>query len=383
MKTISRITAGFFLCSVAALAQVELPKPTGEYPVGTTTFTWVDNDREDIVSDDPSDHREVIVQLWYPTQPAPGAAVAPYFPELGAVLEIMRTKFGPRGDQMAKAFENLGSIRTHAFENAPVAAKRSAYPVLLFSPGGDMSRHFHTVQAEELASHGYVVAVMSHAHSTFDLFPGGRLSTSDPRWNPARGATDEERDRHFEELTNILAADARFTLSQLERLNKADADNRFTGKLDLSKVAILGHSRGGKTVSRVLVTDTRVRGGVIYDNLPPLGEQARGYDRPVLEIRAEGWEEKDGSALKALLQKNRAASYDIVIKGSGHRNFSDAHITTPERFKSEIDARRALVVSNACTMAFLDIVLNGKPSQLLQETAAAFPEALLTVYRGK
>jgi len=371
------------ILSSVTLAQVELPKPTGPFPVGTATYTWVDGSREEVATNDPSDRREVIVQLWYPAQPAAGAAVVSYFPELPAALEIMRTKFGARGEQMAELFAPLGRIQTHAFPNAPVATRQSSYPVLLFSPGGDMSRHFYTVQAEELASHGYIVAVMSHAYSTFDLFPNDRLLTSHPRWNPARGASEEERDKHFEELTNILSADASFVLMQLEQLNKKDTDGRFTGKLDFGKMAILGHSRGGKTVSRVLVTEPRVPAGIIYDNLPPMAERVSGYKQPTLMMRTSEWEEGDAAELNKLMEKSRSGGYVVTVEGSGHRNFSDAHLTSPDRFKSEIDARRALQIINAYTLAFLEQQFTGKASPLLEESARTYPEAKLTVFGKK
>ena len=363
-----------------AAAQIVLPDPTGPHKVGTITVPWVDESRSEIVTDDPGDKREVIVQLWYPAQVSDRAS-APYFPKLHVVLETMRSKFGRRGEQMAESMAPLGSVKTHAMEEAPLASTQPKYPILLFSPGGDMSRRFHTIQAEELASHGYIVAVISHAYSTFDVFSGDRLLMSHPRWNPPREASREERDRHFEELTDYLAADAMFVLNRLEQLNRNDPGSRFTGRLDLEKTAIIGHSRGGKTVSRILTKDKRVRAGVIYDNLPPMVERGKGFDRPLLMIRIAEWEADDMKGLEQLFTNSSGAGYDVAVEGAGHRNFSDVHITDPKRFQSKIDPLRALRIANAYTLAFLRTHLHDAPDDLLKGPSDLFPEVRFTLYK--
>ena len=46
------------------------PEPTGPYRVGTVTYAWEDTTRPETYSDDPNDHRELPVQVWYPVDPA-------------------------------------------------------------------------------------------------------------------------------------------------------------------------------------------------------------------------------------------------------------------------------------------------------------------------
>ena len=45
------------------------PRPSGPYAVGTVTYHWVDAARPEIFTADPNDHRELMVQVWYPAQP--------------------------------------------------------------------------------------------------------------------------------------------------------------------------------------------------------------------------------------------------------------------------------------------------------------------------
>jgi len=43
-----------------------LPKPTGSYAVGRTTFDWVDSTRIDSMASKPDVRRELTVWIWYP-----------------------------------------------------------------------------------------------------------------------------------------------------------------------------------------------------------------------------------------------------------------------------------------------------------------------------
>jgi hypothetical protein len=60
----------------------ELPVPTGSYAVGRTSFFWKDASREEVMTVDPRDRREIMVEVWYPGEFRPEASPAPYFPDL-------------------------------------------------------------------------------------------------------------------------------------------------------------------------------------------------------------------------------------------------------------------------------------------------------------
>jgi hypothetical protein len=62
-------------------AEIVLPTPTGSYRVGRASFHGVDKSRVEPFTEDPSDHREVLFQIWYPADPA-GGTVAPYVDSL-------------------------------------------------------------------------------------------------------------------------------------------------------------------------------------------------------------------------------------------------------------------------------------------------------------
>ena len=45
---------------------IELPQPAGNYSIGTVTYFLTDINREEIVTADTTDKRELILQIWYP-----------------------------------------------------------------------------------------------------------------------------------------------------------------------------------------------------------------------------------------------------------------------------------------------------------------------------
>jgi hypothetical protein len=45
---------------------ITLPAPTGPQAVGRTGFEWIDRSRDEPFTDDPADHRELVIWMWYP-----------------------------------------------------------------------------------------------------------------------------------------------------------------------------------------------------------------------------------------------------------------------------------------------------------------------------
>jgi DNA-binding Xre family transcriptional regulator len=119
-------------------------------------------------------------------------------------------------------FGHFKYITANAIPFAPAADGEPNYPVLIFSHGRGGYRQHNTFQAEELASHGYIVAAIDHPYAASGVvFPDGRLTDFDTRM----------LDRHFEDgVITYLAQDAIFTLDQLAALNKADPHGVLTGR---------------------------------------------------------------------------------------------------------------------------------------------------------
>ena len=56
----------------------ELPEPTGPHALGVTWLHVEDTSRTEVYTEDPEDHRELMVEIWYPAAPAPDAEPVPY-----------------------------------------------------------------------------------------------------------------------------------------------------------------------------------------------------------------------------------------------------------------------------------------------------------------
>lgn len=54
----------------SATDMVQVLPPSGPYAVGTVVHNWIDPSRLEGASENPTDRRQLIVQLWYPAIPS-------------------------------------------------------------------------------------------------------------------------------------------------------------------------------------------------------------------------------------------------------------------------------------------------------------------------
>src|SRR6266542_2352826 len=211
------------------------PPPTGPYAIGTVTYHWVDEDRPEIFAADADARRELLVQVWYPAKETPASPRAPYMPEADAVAPALARFLGVSGSTL----DWLKDVTTNAVAFAPIADAIPEFPVLIMLVGIKGSyRQIQTFQVEELASHGYVVVALEQPYVvTMVVFPDGRE----------------------------LAHDVIFTLDQLGSLDRADPHGSVTGRLDLERVGLVGHSMGAVVASEACHLDGRPRAALLED----------------------------------------------------------------------------------------------------------------------
>jgi hypothetical protein len=166
--------------SSTSSAFTTLPAPTGPFAVGKITAHWTDESRIEPLSPN-HEPRELMVDIWYPAEPSNGVPVAyldtaAYQRALGD--DGFRNQFGNASETIKEG------VRTHAVAGAPYSLSAGPSPVLIFSPGGGMVREVYAAQLEDLASHGYVVAAISHPYDAIvTSFPDGRqIAYSSQRW---------------------------------------------------------------------------------------------------------------------------------------------------------------------------------------------------------
>ena len=206
-----------------------LPAFNGPHSVGVRSFAWMDEARVETASPNEADYREVVVQVWYPAAVEGTDRSALYTPELKEMLSASANL--PAGEQrFVKAHELLGNTATNSVPGAKILESVRPWPVILFSPGGNVSRHWQTALAERIASQGFVFVSMSHPYSTMDVAPESGFSMSidwglDQEDDQAATAADNR-------LAQVLAGDAAFVLHQLRKL--VENDGPFDGALELS-----------------------------------------------------------------------------------------------------------------------------------------------------
>jgi pimeloyl-ACP methyl ester carboxylesterase len=127
--------------------------------------------------------------------------------------------------------------------------------------------------------------------------------------------------------------DGRFVLDQLEQLNEADPNGRFTNHLRLDQIGYFGHSTGGGTAFLFCQVDDRCGAGVALDGwLNPISQEiaAQPIEKPFLFLKAENWSTPENSAaIQAAHDSRQTPGEIIILPGTRHYNFSDIPLLTP------------------------------------------------------
>jgi dienelactone hydrolase len=165
-------------------------------------------------------------------------------------------------------------------------------------------------------------------------------------------------------------------VNELERLNEA-ADSPFSGKLDTSRMALMGHSFGGEATILGVQKDRRFRAGVILDGV--LNDAAaRGTDKPILILAAgrEQWDANECKLWNALSGPRLAVNF----RGAEHLTPSDAVWLAKGAIKAgNMGPNRAIAAIRDFVVAFLDADLLGKPpDRLLTGPSPDYPDAVVT-----
>jgi dienelactone hydrolase len=373
--------AGLLLASAlpSLLPVPQPPIPTGSYPIGTVNLSLVDSGRKEIYSSNPDDPRAFLAQIWYPAAASPGCKPAPWLDH----MDVMSPAIAGELQLPGFFLSHLALVRGHACADAPLAQAGEPFPVLLFSHGWNGFRTQNTYQFEELASHGYVVVALQHPYGApATVFPDGRVAYNNPAALPT-GAPAGQLAAAGNKLVDQWAGDLAYTLDYLKQVNTSDPAGRFTGRLDLDKVGVFGHSTGGGATVEFCSRDPRCKAALGLDAyLQPVSPAVlqKGLSQPALFLFSQLWPTQLNNDLFAELQKNKHNNFQgFTLLGSGHYDFSDLPMLTPLApmlgLKGPINGPRALRIINDYTLAFFDKYLKGTPEPLLDGTQSEeYPE---------
>lgn len=315
---------GLGLCGLAfalvACQSKEVPiVNTTPYAVGSSTVFIHDDTRSfDAVAGVNSGVRTLITEIWYPVAHddiSDGSVRATYGDYVFGNREVHRkmmtqTTFfhltletvreGVSEADIDAAIEELFNRQRGSFVDAPVAKASAPWPVVVMSHGDAGSRYNMQSACEYLASHGYIVIAPEHTgnspYTMIGMDPALAEDSSDVAYREQmadvlplldeNGAYGEEASygqsytplsggfevEGFSELDRSLVErvnDLRAAMTTLDEMNE---HGPFAGRIDMSKVGLMGRSFGGATTLAGLMIEDRFTAGfaVVPPSLPDL-----------------------------------------------------------------------------------------------------------------
>jgi predicted dienelactone hydrolase len=369
-----------------------LPKPSGQYVVGTRIFHLVDSNRDEENGPSPSGKRELIVQAWYPA-------------EHPSMLASHLAAYQRRKEVTLRA-SYRSVLKTNSYFDAPVRSG-GPYPVVLYSPSWMGERTEGTFQMEELASHGFVVIGLDHTYfGGLVEFPDGRVADSHnaPQIGDFDHTNIEEQWELGGKYVRIEAQDNIFVLNQLATMNQ-DPTSLWFHQLDMSRVGVMGFSIGGAVAEQTAYQDPRIKAALDIDGWTFGDVASHGLAKPLMFI----YEDKRGVLPASTQLTSRPLSdrmrwqfsvedfahvtdtlrlhggFLLFIAGTHHVDFTDRSLLSPVRSLTgggTLDPARAHAIINAYTLAFFSHFLNGKREALLDASTAPFPEVEFQCFSG-
>jgi predicted dienelactone hydrolase len=339
--------------SFAMTSTPYLPAPTGTQPVGSTQVYLKDTSRPDPwVPSVP--YRELMVSLFYPAVSSPHGPKTQYLTaaESAALLS---------GSGLDVPPDLLTRLVTNSVADARPAG--SHLPPVVLSPGYTKPRATLSALAEDLASHGYAVALVGHTYENAgQSFPDGRFAGC--------ASCEVPHDSAFSQKLQLgRAADVSFVLDSLTH-------SRWASLIDASRIGMAGHSAGGASTLPAMVADTRIKAGMDIDGttaVPLTAPLSRPFMFVSHQLAATAcapnvpWE-RDWAQLTGWRRWAEVA-------GTQHASFTDVGLVGDELgvdFGATTTALRTQEITRAYVNAFFDQHLRGEDRPVLDKPG--YPE---------
>jgi predicted dienelactone hydrolase len=370
--------------------------------VGTLEADW----RREVESH----NRRLKIRVWYPArQQRPSAQARPYLSpaEAPRTIESIEHFLEAPG-----ALSSLAQVKTHSFENAPIAGD-GKYSVVLFNHGFWFYLAQNTALMETLASHGYVVVSVAHPEDSMPVYyadgsvidtipytseekgPAERTFFSDAPHAARVGAYPayqaELRGQRVTQSLQTWRADLRAVLDDLEAGAVPGLADSVRERMDFSQVAFAGMSFGGAVAASACVADERCDAAINLDGFqfdPALFDH--DFGKPLLMVNSD-WvtyriDERpqspdfaiDDYFYETFARAGRSSDlYRVRVRNLQHLGFTDLPLFVPASMRvsqlGELEPAEAVQGVNAMILAFCDRYLRGRQQ--------AFPGAFFSRHR--
>ncbi|MER7468707.1 alpha/beta hydrolase [Streptomyces sp. NPDC097981] len=341
--------------------QGTLPAPTGPYAAGEDVIHLTDAIRPDpwVPSSGP---RQLTVTMVYPAVPGTGTP-APYMTLAEAAGAIQHRKM-PTSSGVTP--QNLSSVTTHAFDGA--RPQRGKHPLVVLSPAYEDPRMVLTSLATDLASHGYVVALVGHTYED----SGETLANGQ---TPPCAICDDPARLDFDSVAASRALDVSFVIDQLTHGNTAW---RLAHLIDKHKIGMAGHSLGGAAAAATMIADPRVLAGVNMDGSFHPAPMPGQINRPFLMLGAAADHHSAGGEWEQTWAALGGYKKWLTVADADHFSFTDLDLLLAEAgFPTPpLSPERGVVITREYVTAFFDRTLKGIHSPLLDGPSPNNPEVL-------
>ncbi len=343
------------------------PKPSGEYAVGTITYT-IKNDRPEVLP--AGGMRSIAARVYYPVLKESVQELSKTVTLSENMLKGFKASFHVAPDFTKKPEENLSECYT----DAPKIPGQK-FPLIMFNHGYNSYREGNSLLCIELASHGYVVISVAHSYEALCTeFDDGTWLLSDKKnsklYDPMFGGlmamykltkskgSNEELAQQFDQIQRKYCKYMMGRLPEWIKDNEAVleyAKKNLSDLIDFSKgVGATGHSFGGNTAYALCARNSDFVCGINIDGAL-FGDYTNDIQtKPFMQISCEANEK----AAARVYLKHTKPVYKAVFKDMKHIGFADSKFTMP--MKSVVGKLDANVMHQnlcKCHLEFFDAYL--------------------------
>ncbi len=332
---------------------MQRPVPTGEYAVGTLTFT-IYHDREETLPGSPETKRNVAARIYYPVQKESvhGLHKARYMSKEMA-KGLARSVHAPIPyEKREKAGDNISDC----YPDAPYAEGKR-FPLIVYNHGYFSYRESNSFLCIELASQGYVVLSVAHsleaACTEFDdgtyLYTAKGIAKKqyEPYFRGMMAAyrlikskgSEQELAKRFDEMQKQYC---RFIISRIPEWEKDTlsaihyARGHFADRIDFDMgIGITGHSIGGAVAYALCLDVPEFTCGINIDGALFGDHNGKILDRPFIQISCED----NAPAETGSLVDHSKPVWHVVFRKMKHLGFTDfKHMMKIKMLSGSLDA---------------------------------------------